>query len=94
MDLCSGGELFDRIVAKGQYSEKDAAALIRTMVSVVAHCHSLGVMHRWVGGGGGRGAPAPSGPASLARDGSAELQEACWQRAARPYEFMSKEQGQ
>ncbi|GAB4824128.1 hypothetical protein N2152v2_011174 [Parachlorella kessleri] len=46
MDLCSGGELFDRIVAKGQYSEKDAAALIRTMVSVVAHCHSLGVMHR------------------------------------------------
>lgn len=27
-------------------SEKDAAALIREIVSVVAHCHSLGVMHR------------------------------------------------
>ena len=26
--------------------EKDAAALIRTIVSVVAHCHSLGVIHR------------------------------------------------
>lgn len=46
MDLCSGGELFDRIVAKGHYSEKDAAELIRTIVSVVAHCHSLGVIHR------------------------------------------------
>ncbi len=27
-------------------SEKDAATLIRTVVSVVAHCHNLGVMHR------------------------------------------------
>ncbi|KAK9805672.1 hypothetical protein WJX72_011131 [[Myrmecia] bisecta] len=46
MELCSGGELFDRIVAKGHYSEKDAATMIRTIVSVVAHCHSLGVIHR------------------------------------------------
>ncbi|KAI3438381.1 hypothetical protein D9Q98_000813 [Chlorella vulgaris] len=46
MDLCSGGELFDRIVAKGSYSEKDAAALIRDMVRVVAHCHHMGVIHR------------------------------------------------
>jgi len=46
MELCGGGELFDRIVARGHYSEKDAAGLIRTMVRVVAHCHSLGVMHR------------------------------------------------
>ncbi|KAK9917210.1 hypothetical protein WJX75_001895 [Coccomyxa subellipsoidea] len=46
MELCSGGELFDRIVARGHYTEKDAATLIRTIVSVVAHCHSLGVIHR------------------------------------------------
>ena len=26
--------------------EKDAAHLIRTIVSVVAHCHHLGVIHR------------------------------------------------
>ncbi|KAK9835373.1 hypothetical protein WJX81_005486 [Elliptochloris bilobata] len=46
MELCSGGELFDRIVARGHYTEKDAAQLIRTIVSVVAHCHHLGVIHR------------------------------------------------
>ena len=60
MDLCSGGELFDKIVTKGNYSEKDAAALIRDIVRVVAHCHSMGVIHRrvqmsgwvrWVGAG-------------------------------------------
>ena len=46
MELCGGGELFDRIVQKGQYSEKEAAKLIKTIVGVVEACHSLGVMHR------------------------------------------------
>lgn len=42
----SGGELFDRIVAKGHYTERDAASLIRTIVAVVAHCHQMNVIHR------------------------------------------------
>ncbi|KAK4353532.1 hypothetical protein RND71_025726 [Anisodus tanguticus] len=46
MELCAGGELFDRIVEKGQYSEKEAAKLIKTIVGVVEACHSLGVLHR------------------------------------------------
>lgn len=46
MELCAGGELFDRIVHKGHYSEKEAAKLIATIVGVVESCHSLGVMHR------------------------------------------------
>ena len=46
MDLCGGGELFDAIIKRGKYSEKDAADLIRTIVSVVAHCHNMGVIHR------------------------------------------------
>jgi len=46
MELCSGGELFDRIVSRGHYSEKDAAGMCRTIVKVIGHCHSLGVMHR------------------------------------------------
>ncbi|KAF6147886.1 hypothetical protein GIB67_014466 [Kingdonia uniflora] len=46
MELCAGGELFDRIVQKGHYSERKAAHLIKTIVGVVESCHSLGVMHR------------------------------------------------
>ncbi|XP_039058849.1 LOW QUALITY PROTEIN: calcium-dependent protein kinase SK5-like [Hibiscus syriacus] len=46
MELCEGGELFDRIVKKGHYSEREAAKLIKTIVGVVENCHSLGVMHR------------------------------------------------
>ncbi|XP_073275030.1 calcium-dependent protein kinase 26-like [Primulina huaijiensis] len=46
MELCQGGELFDRIVKRGHYSEKKAADLTRTIVSVIEACHSLGVMHR------------------------------------------------
>ncbi|XP_015946322.1 calcium-dependent protein kinase 26 [Arachis duranensis] len=46
MELCAGGELFDRIVERGHYTEKKAAKLVRTIVSVVEACHSLGVMHR------------------------------------------------
>ncbi|XP_060196602.1 calcium-dependent protein kinase 26-like [Lycium barbarum] len=46
MELCTGGELFDRIVKRGHYSERQAAELARTIVGVVEACHSLGVMHR------------------------------------------------
>ncbi|QHO23927.1 Calcium-dependent protein kinase [Arachis hypogaea] len=46
MELCAGGELFDRIIQRGHYTERKAADLIRTIVGVVEACHSLGVMHR------------------------------------------------
>lgn len=46
MELCAGGELFDRIVKRGHFSERKAADLTRTIVGVVEACHSLGVMHR------------------------------------------------
>jgi calcium-dependent protein kinase len=46
MEMCEGGELFDRIEKLGCYSERDAAKLARTIVGVVKFCHSLGVMHR------------------------------------------------
>ncbi|KAJ6527737.1 kinase-like domain-containing protein [Mycena capillaripes] len=45
-DLCSGGELFDRITARGSYYEKDAAALVRTILSAVYEIHSVGIVHR------------------------------------------------
>ncbi|KAL7605116.1 hypothetical protein Lser_V15G17048 [Lactuca serriola] len=46
MELCNGGELFDRIIQRGQYSERKAAELTKIIVGVVEACHSLGVMHR------------------------------------------------
>lgn len=46
MELCQGGELYDRIIAKGNYSERSAARLIQTMVSVVDYCHRMNVVHR------------------------------------------------
>jgi calcium-dependent protein kinase len=46
MELCAGGELFDRIVQKGHYTERKAAELARVIVGVVEVCHSMGVMHR------------------------------------------------
>ncbi|KAK6147342.1 hypothetical protein DH2020_018254 [Rehmannia glutinosa] len=46
MELCTGGELFDRIIQRGHYTERKAAELARFIVGVVEACHSLGVMHR------------------------------------------------
>ncbi|KAK1555660.1 hypothetical protein Q3G72_029660 [Acer saccharum] len=46
MELCSGGELFDRILARGSYSEREAASICRQIVNVVHACHFMGVMHR------------------------------------------------
>ncbi|KAM1793312.1 hypothetical protein EV1_036608 [Malus domestica] len=46
MELCAGGELFDRIIAQGQYSERAAAAILRDIVNVVHICHFMGVLHR------------------------------------------------
>ncbi|RLM66096.1 calcium-dependent protein kinase 29-like [Panicum miliaceum] len=46
MELCTGGELFDRITAKGSYSERQAAAVCCDVLTVVHVCHFMGVMHR------------------------------------------------
>ncbi|XP_076897064.1 calcium-dependent protein kinase 24-like [Bidens hawaiensis] len=46
MELCQGGELFDRIVAKGHYTERAAALVTKTIVEVVQVCHKHGVIHR------------------------------------------------
>ncbi|KAI9113326.1 hypothetical protein K1719_015851 [Acacia pycnantha] len=45
-ELCSGGELFERIIARGLYSEDEAAVIFRQVVNVVHVCHFMGVIHR------------------------------------------------
>nr|XP_023875738.1 calcium-dependent protein kinase 29-like [Quercus suber]POE81996.1 calcium-dependent protein kinase 29 [Quercus suber] len=46
MELCTGGELFDQIINKGSYSEREAASIGRQIVNVVHVCHFMGVIHR------------------------------------------------
>uniref|UniRef100_A0A7S0VHK2 Protein kinase domain-containing protein n=1 Tax=Hemiselmis tepida TaxID=464990 RepID=A0A7S0VHK2_9CRYP len=46
LDLVTGGELFDRIIARGHYSEKDAAMLINDTLIAIGYLHSLGIVHR------------------------------------------------
>ncbi|CAH8484912.1 unnamed protein product [Schistosoma turkestanicum] len=46
MELVTGGELFDRIVQKGSYTERDASALIRQVLLATEYMHSQGVVHR------------------------------------------------
>ena len=46
LELLAGGELFDRIVEKENYSEKEAADTIRPIVDAIRYCHSLGIIHR------------------------------------------------
>jgi calcium/calmodulin-dependent protein kinase I len=42
MELVTGGELFDRIVAKGSYTERDASNLIRQVLEAVGFMHRNG----------------------------------------------------
>uniref|UniRef100_A0A8C6NX15 Calcium/calmodulin dependent protein kinase I n=1 Tax=Nothobranchius furzeri TaxID=105023 RepID=A0A8C6NX15_NOTFU len=46
MQLVSGGELFDRIIEKGFYTEKDASKLIQQILDAVKYLHELGIVHR------------------------------------------------
>ena len=46
MDLCTGGELFDRICQVGQFYEKDAAKIVFTTLGAVSYLHKLNVVHR------------------------------------------------
>ncbi|KAF7659774.1 hypothetical protein LDENG_00293170 [Lucifuga dentata] len=46
MQLVSGGELFDRIIEKGFYTEKDASKLIQQILDAVKYLHDMGIVHR------------------------------------------------
>jgi len=46
MELVRGKELFDKIVERGMYSERDAANIIAQVVSAVDYLHENGIAHR------------------------------------------------
>ena len=45
-ELCTGGELFDKIVDVKFFSENVASNIMRQLLSAVAYCHENGVIHR------------------------------------------------
>jgi calcium-dependent protein kinase len=44
-ELCTGGELFDRITELGTYSEADAAGVLLQIFKGVSHMHAKGIAH-------------------------------------------------
>ncbi|XP_053102822.1 calcium/calmodulin-dependent protein kinase type 1G isoform X3 [Hemicordylus capensis] len=46
MQLVSGGELFDRILERGVYTEKDASIVIQQVLGAVHYLHENGIVHR------------------------------------------------
>jgi calcium-dependent protein kinase len=44
-EFCSGGELFDRIILNGKFSEEEAANLISQVLSAVSYCHQKQLVH-------------------------------------------------
>ncbi len=43
---CSGGELFEQIIKRPYYSERDAAIILKQVLSAVSYCHSMKIVHR------------------------------------------------
>ena len=46
IELISGGELFDRIVEKEKYTEREARRVIRQLTEAMAYAHKKGIAHR------------------------------------------------
>ncbi len=46
MELLTGGELFERIKRKKVFTEREASAIMKSLISSVQFMHSLGIVHR------------------------------------------------
>jgi len=45
-EICKGGEVFDRIIAKGKFTESEARKVFLDMVHAINYCHLNGICHR------------------------------------------------
>lgn len=46
LELCKGGELFDRIIEEGYFSEMYAGSVMRQVFAALYYIHQHGIAHR------------------------------------------------
>uniref|UniRef100_A0A7E4VM11 Protein kinase domain-containing protein n=1 Tax=Panagrellus redivivus TaxID=6233 RepID=A0A7E4VM11_PANRE len=46
MEMASGGEMYDRVVSKGRYTEVEARQAVRMLLNGLAYLHGLKITHR------------------------------------------------
>lgn len=46
MELLQGGELFNQIIQKDQFSEHEAREAVKVIIDAISYCHSYGIIHR------------------------------------------------
>ena len=46
--MCTGGELFDRIIDEGKFNETMAATYFAQMLRSIYYCHSKKICHRYI----------------------------------------------
>jgi calcium-dependent protein kinase len=45
-ELCTGGELFDRILENKSFSENTSGEIMKQILSAIKYCHKNGIVHR------------------------------------------------
>lgn len=46
LELCSGGELFNKIIEKGSFSEKEASYVMKQILGAIVYAHNHNIVHR------------------------------------------------
>jgi serine/threonine protein kinase len=46
MEVCDGGELFDRVLELGHFEEEEARSFLERFLSAIEYCHKNSVVHR------------------------------------------------
>lgn len=45
-EICKGGELFDEILNRSKFDERDAAVVMKQLLSAINYCHKKNIVHR------------------------------------------------
>jgi len=46
MELCQGGELFERLMSRGSFSEQESRLIIKQSLQALKHLHDMNIAHR------------------------------------------------